>query len=154
MSESTGPAVVSSEDGAKDFTRQRKRINFRIDGDLFEAARALPGRTLTEFANRYSELSGVPAGRQLDVILESLELVLLPDSYKLFSDRFGDVRNPIELDQASEVILWLLGEYGLRPTQPSSNSAAGPERPESGTNSTDALPLPEHPSVTSPLTGS
>jgi hypothetical protein len=55
--------------------------------------------------------------------------------------RLGDLENPIELEQASEVMIWLLEKYGLRPTQPSSNSADGSGNPASGTNSTDAPQL-------------
>lgn len=158
MSESTGPLTgpidTGADDGEKDFTRAHARITFRIDGDRFEAARALPGRTLTEFAKRFSAIGKMATEQQVDGILEALGLVLLPDSATRISKRLGDLENPVELEQAMEVMMWLLGKYGLRPTQPSSNSASGPALPEPGTNSTDAPQLPAHPSLTSPPTGS
>lgn len=121
----------------KDFTRARERIEFVIDGDLFEAAPALPGKTLTEFAKRFADIADTDLSDRLDVFADALGMVLLPDSAALFTKRFEDLANPIELDQASEVIMWLLEQYGLRPTQPSSPSSSGPLSPASGTSSTD-----------------
>lgn len=151
--ELAGPGAAANGN-AKDFTKAHERITFRIDGDLFEAARALPGRVMTEFAKRFSDLGESPATDQLDVILEALSLVLLPESYARFDKRFGDLESPIELTQAVDVVMWLLEQYGMRPTQPSSGSASGPEVPASGTNSTDAQPQPEPTSPNSPPTGS
>jgi hypothetical protein len=96
----------------------------------------------------------MPVGAQVDAILDALGLVLLPDSAAAVAKRLGDLENPIELEQASEVMIWLLEKYGLRPTQPSSNSAGGPVSPVSGTNSTDVPQLPAPTSPTSPPTGS
>lgn len=138
----------------KSFTRERQRIQFEIDGDLFEAAPALPGQTLTEFANRFADVGTTPGVDQLSILTDALAMVLLPDSYAVFQKRFADLERPIELDQASDVVMWLLEQYGLRPTQPSSDSSDGPASPEPGTNSTDAPPQPESTSPTSPPTGS
>jgi len=147
MSESTGLVSGSTEDGVKDFTRAHERIRFRIEPDRFEAARALPGRTMTEFASRFEKIGAMPVTQQVDAILDALGLVLLPESAALFAKRLGDLENPIELEQASDVMIWLLEKYGLRPTQPSSNSADGSGNPASGTNSTDA---PQQPAPISP----
>jgi hypothetical protein len=124
----------------KDFTRKRERLTFRIDDDLFEATPALPGEVLVEFAKRFSDIDTVGLDQKLDVVKEALGLVLLPDSHTLFSKRFADLENPIEYEQASEVMSWLMEVYGRRPTQPSSPSPTGQPSPESGTSSTDAAP--------------
>ena len=65
-------------------------------------------------------------------------MVLLPESNALFQKRLEDLENPIGLEQAGSVIEWLLEHYGMRPTEPSSDSSTGPVSPASGTNSTDA----------------
>jgi hypothetical protein len=122
----------------KDFTRQRERLQFTIDGDVFEAAPALPGKTLTEFAKRFADIADTNLSDRLDVFADALGMVLLPDSAALFTKRFEDLAHPIELEQASDVIVWLLEQYGLRPTQPSSPSSSGQPSPVSGTSSTDA----------------
>lgn len=154
MSQTTGPQPGSTDDGVKDFTRKHERITFRIDADLFEAARALPGAVLTEFANRFQEIGSLPVGEQVSGILNAVGLVLLPESAAQFSKRLSDLENPVELEQSMEVMMWLLEKYGLRPTRPSSNSAAGPDSPASGTNSTDAPQQPEQISPTFRPTGS
>lgn len=144
MTETTG-------EGMKDFTRKRSPVTFRIDNDLFEAAAALPGETLVQFAKRFSDVGGTADTDRLNVILDALSMVLLPESAARFTKRFSDLENPIELDQASDVIVWLLERYGLRPTQPSSSSATGPQSLESGTSLTDGQPHQEPTSLHSPL---
>lgn len=132
----------------KDFTRKRERLTFRIDDDIFEAARAIPGDMLTEFTKRYANVGDAPLDQQLAVMKDALGLVLLPESHARFTKRLSDVENPIEAEQTAEVIQWLMGVYGNRPTQPSSPSATGPASPASGTSSTDAPP----PQVSIPAT--
>ena len=126
----------------KDFSRKRERLIFRIDDDIFEAATALPGKTLSRFATRFADIEKTPFDKQLDVFADALGMVLLPESNARFQKRLDDLENPIELEQASDVITWLLERYGLRPTEPSSDSSTGPTSPASGTNSTDAQPQP------------
>jgi hypothetical protein len=138
----TGTAPV------KDFTRTRKRLVFRIDDDDFEAATALPGKTLARFAARFANVENTPIEQQLDAFADALGMVLLPDSNALFQKRLDDLEHPIELEQASEVIQWLLEEYGLRPTEPSSPSSTGQPSPASGTSSTDG----QQPAVSIPAT--
>jgi len=126
----------------RDFSRKRKRLTFRIDDDIFEAAPALPGKTLGAFATRFADIEKVPVAQQLDVFAEALGLVLLPESNARFQKRLSDLEQPIELEQASDVVAWLMEEYGHRPTQPSSPSSTGLPSPASGTSSTDAQPQP------------
>lgn len=124
----------------KDFSRKRERLIFRIDDDIFEAATALPGKTLSRFATRFADIEKTPIDKQLDIFADALGMVLLPESNARFQKRLDDLENPIELEQASDVITWLLEHYGLRPTEPSSDSSTGPQNPEPGTSSTDAPP--------------
>ena len=134
---------TASPPPVKDFSRPHRQLQFRIDDDLFEAARALPGKTLARFATRFADVDKAPADKQLDVFTEALGMVLLPESNARFQKRLDDLEKPIELEQASDVITWLLEEYGLRPTQPSQPSSTGPASPASGTSSTDAQPPQE-----------
>lgn len=128
---------VPTEGPVRDFTRKRTRLLFRIDDDLFEAAPALPGKTLGTFASRFSDIQKAPVAKQLDIFAEALGLVLLPESNARFQKRLDDLEQPIELEQASDVITWLMEAYGHRPTEPSSPSSTGPASPVSGTSSTD-----------------
>jgi hypothetical protein len=126
----------------KDFTRKREQIRFTIDGDRFEAAPAVPAEVLVEFANRFSGTSaGVgDSADTFGTVMSVLELVLVPESYERLRARAGDRANPVEIDQLSDVILWLLEQYGLRPTQPPSSSATGPASLASGTSSMASTP--------------
>ena len=141
---------LTPADGApvKDFSRARERHIFRIDDDVFEAATALPGKVLARFAARFSDIDNTPADKQLDAITDALGMVLLPASNALFQKRLDDLQTPIELEQATDVIQWLLEQYGLRPTEPSSDSSSGLPSLASGTSSTDAA----QPQVSIPAT--
>jgi hypothetical protein len=138
----TQPIPTETATPVKDFSRKRERLVFRIDDDIFEAATALPGKTLARFAARFADIEHTPIDKQLDAFADALGMVLLAESNALFQKRLDDLENPIELEQASDVIQWLLEKYGLRPTEPSSDSSTGPASPEPGTSSTDA-PQPQ-----------
>lgn len=124
----------------RDFTEKHERLLFRIDDDVFEAARTLPGKTLARFASRFNGIETATVDKQLDAFADALSMVLLPDSNSLFQKRLEDLENPIGLEQASDVITWLLEHYGVRPTQPSSDSSSGQPSPEPGTSLTGAAP--------------
>jgi hypothetical protein len=88
------------------------------------------------------------------LLKQALKFVLLPESYERFSARLKDRHNPIDDDQLADVVLWLLEQYGLRPTAPSQPSSDGSPSPESGTSSTEST-QPEAPtSEASQPTGS
>jgi len=122
----------------KDFSRKRERHIFRIDGDTFEAATAVPGMVLARFAALFNDIEKSAPDKAMRAITDALGMVLLPESNALFQKRLDDLERPIELEQASDVITWLLEQYGLRPTEPSSPSSPGLPSPASGTSSTDA----------------
>lgn len=129
------------EQTTKSFSRNRPKIQFEVDGDIFTAASGLPAGTLAEFGVRYADAaSDKGIKEQFETLSQVLSLVLLPDSYALFSERLSDRTRPIDLDQLNDVIVWLLEQYGLRPTVPSSDSSSGSPLPEPGTSSTDGAP--------------
>jgi hypothetical protein len=137
---------------ARDFSRKRKRLNFTIDGEEFEAAPGLPGDIYAEFVTLYSSTGETDTYQQQhDALKQALGIVLLDDSYTRFAARLADKTNPIDDDQMSDVILWLLEEYAARPTQPSPDSSDGPASPASGTPSTantqpvESISLPSQP---------
>lgn len=150
------PAPPASQGaGPRDFSRKRKLIHFTVDDDVFEAAPAIPADLLVEFAVRYEQATGVDSLQETaDMLTGVLELVLLPDSYTLLRARLKDRARPVELDQLDEIIQYLMGEYGLRPTQVSPSSSDGPPTPESGTSSTESTPAEASTSSPSLPTGS
>ena len=147
--------AAAAPPAARDFSRKRKRLNFTIDGEEFEAAPGLPGDIYAEFVTTYSSTADTETYQeQHDALKQALSLVLLDESYERFQARLRDKTNPIDDDQMSDVVIWLLGEYGNRPTQPSQPSSDGPASPESGTSSTENTPHAESTSATSQPTDS
>ena len=129
----------------KDFSRPRTRVAFTIDGDTFEAPPAIPAEVFMEYAERYSQLQARDDDQRnpremIDAMKGVLAIVLYPQSYELFVHRMRDPNKPIDLAQVQDVIVWLMEQYGMRPTVPSSESSTGPAAPESGTSWTGSTP--------------
>jgi len=126
----------------KDFSKAREQISFEIDGETFEAAEAIPADVLAEGV---TVLNGVDpetatATDQIGALKSFMEMCLFPESYERFSYRMGNKANPIDLDQVDQVASWLVEQYGMRPTQPSSDSTDGSPSPVPGTTSTASIP--------------
>lgn len=122
----------------RDFTRERKKIEFQVDSDLFQAKSPIPAQTLVDFAKKFVSLGTASTiEEQLAAFDAVLELVLMPDSLKTFRARMNDALEPVSIEQVEEIITWLFEEYGMRPTELPSDSSDGPASPGSGTNSTE-----------------
>lgn len=146
----TEPTV--SPPPVKDFSRPRKRLQFRIDDDLFVPAPVLPGDVYAEFVTLYNRTGSVESYQeQHDLLKSALQIALLPESWDRFAARLRDKTNPIDDDQMADAVLYLLEAYGLRPTQPSQPSSDGPVSPVSGTSSTASThPLESTSAVSQP----
>jgi hypothetical protein len=122
----------------RDFTRERKKIEFQVDDDTFTAKSPIPAQTLIDFAAKFTSLSQASSvEEQLAAFNGVLDLVLMPQSLEVFRRRMSDPEEPIAIDQVEEIITWLFEEYGLRPTEPPSDSSDGQASLESGTGSTE-----------------
>jgi hypothetical protein len=125
----------------RDFTRQPRVIEFKIDDDIFRCHPRLPAQTLIDFTLEVEKLGDEMTSEQgIETLIGTLKMVLIPDSYKRFHDRMSDVDYPIELPQANEIIQWVMGEYGMRPTESPEASSNGQPSPASGTNLTESTP--------------
>lgn len=138
----------------KSFTRVRKPVEFEIDDEKFDAVPALPADTMMEMTTEFAAMDEGDPEESIKAMLAVLEKFLLPDSFRRFRARMGDKQRPIEFPQVQEVIFWLLEQYGMRPTEQSSDSADGLPNPASGTNSTASTPVVESISLPSPLISS
>lgn len=148
-------AMAATPPAARDFSKKRKRLDFTIDTDTFDAAVALPGDIYAEFVTLYNKTGDVETYQdQHDLLKSALQLALLPESWDRFAARLKDKTRPIDDDQMADVVLWLLEEYGMRPTQPSQPSSDGPASPESGSSSTENTQPAESTSPTSQPTAS
>jgi hypothetical protein len=153
----------------KDFTKQARVVEFTLDGDVFRGKPHLPAQTMIDFTLKVGEMDEESASAKdgMDTMMECLQMVLMPDSFKRFRERMKDPAAdvgpdaaaspdfvPIELEQVTEILDWVMGEYGLRPTKPSEDSSPGLSSQESGTSSTDSTSDVASTSATSPSTGS
>lgn len=127
---------MTSESPIKDFSKRRKLIRFKIDEDTFEAAPAIPAEILTDFVVQFSDVENLPVDSRVKALAEVLEMILKPESFTRFKTRLRDRESPIDIDQLNDIIIWLMEQYGQRPTQPSTDLPPGQLSPESGTNLT------------------
>jgi hypothetical protein len=138
----------------KDFSRDRELINFTIDGDKFDCVPAIPAKTLMEMTSDFAGMDDDDPTQAIKAMMTVLEKFLLPASFALFERRMGDQARPIEFPQVNDVIMWLMEQYGMRPTEQSEPSAAGLPLPEPGTTSTGSTPDVVSISLPSPQTSS
>jgi hypothetical protein len=139
----------------RDFTRQPKVIEFKIDDDVFRCHPRLPAQVLMDFAVQADAMGDNPSGQQgMDAMVSVLQATLIPEHFTRFRERMRSPERPIDFEQVSEIVPWIMEEYGLRPTEPSESSSDGPSSPASGTSSTASTPAVELISASSPLIAS
>jgi hypothetical protein len=142
---------MMSEVVIKDFSHSLEPKKFRINDDVFEASPEMPLgmiQDLAKFMVSRDELSG----KGLEVLLELFDALLFDASAAKFRERTKDKEKPIGVSHAIEIVPWLLEQYGLRPTQPSSPSSNGSDDGITGTNLTDGRSLAELMQLSSQLT--
>ena len=141
-----------------DFSIPDEPKRFRVAPDVFEAPAVIPAKTLRRFAAMAEGLA--TAGEDFDSLIDSIAeamKAILPGepgekfALRLLSDGAPGSPAPIDLKrQVVPILHWLLEQYGLRPTQPSSASADGSTdgtaaetTPNDGTDSTAGPSQPE-----------
>ena len=138
----------------KDFTAQPRVVEFKINDDVFRGKPYIAAQTMIDFTLGIDKLGDdISAQQGFDILSESLQLVLMPDSYKRFRDRMRDPSSPdfaemtgqppIDLPLVNSVVEWIMEEYGMRPPTSPASSSTGSPSPESGTNSTVSVPVGE-----------
>lgn len=118
----------------KDFGRKRKTIAFSIGEDnVFSCVPALSLPAMQEIAGLAQDFTVETA---VDHFVDFFNLVLVPESAAKFEDKMRNDRlDPIDQEQALDIMLWVLEQYGVRPTQPSSDSSDGSQTGDGGTPS-------------------
>lgn len=148
----------------RDFSLPMDPVRFRIDPDTFDAPALLSPMALKKAAALHTQLGamddvGSDIDRTLNLVADMFAVFLPGRSGALFKARLltegrdADPDNgrpdpdppPIDLTrQALPVLYWLLEQYGLRPTGPSSPSPNGStdgqmDTLNGGTSSTDGV---------------
>ncbi len=130
----------------RDFTVKRRRIHFVIDGEEFDARKALSVAKLqaamTKFRSAQGEVEAVTADTILEKLSGALELVLKPESYQRFIIMMNDEDRdePIDVPQLMDIFQWLIGQYSVRPTEALPDSSTSSETDNAGTDSPAGAP--------------
>jgi hypothetical protein len=130
---------TSTTSAPRDFSSRAKNITFTADGDTFYGVPRVATGLLTDMVasiNRATEMND-----KIDAVLGFFDITLIDESVALIKSRMRDKNNPLELQQALDIIDYLVEVYATRPTQPSPNSSDGSTTEATGTSSTAGVPL-------------
>lgn len=125
----------------KHFEQRTEPIPFSIGDrdDVYYAAPELPGGYLGDLVMRYEDAkSQTDAKKQLDMLFDLLESLLLDEGAERFKTRLNDKMKPIGMRALMKLFNWLFEQYGMRPTEPSPDSPGGADDGTSGTPSTES----------------
>ena len=118
----TGPAI-------KDFTlANMEPKQFQIDNDVFKAPAIMSPVTLAKLAKLHTELSvdATNVEQTLRQLGAMFKLFLPGPSGERFAERLQSETEPLDIQrQVMPALYWLLEQYGMRPTRPSSPSPNG-----------------------------
>jgi hypothetical protein len=124
-----------NDDGIRDFT-SHVNVKFRIDDDVFTGVVGIPANDLMHFGSLFDGVSDSDLADKPDAFKQMFELILDHASAMVFIARMSDKTKPITLTQIMDVLPWLMEQYGMRPSQPSSESSSGSANPDDGTSLT------------------
>lgn len=128
----------------KDFTKKKPPVEFQIDDDIFIAPSVLPVPTMQELADVAGSIKNETDNKKLFEKLTGIyDVILTEKSAARFQERVKSKTEPIDINQLVDIMMWLLEEYGLRPTQPSLDSSPGAPSETPGTPSTAGAPSAE-----------
>ena len=127
----------------RDFTLPMEPIRFRVDEDEFAAPAFLSPVVLKRFAAKFAEVQPLLANPMADIDaamtgFADLFVTLIPgESGQRLHDRLLSEDHPIDLTrQALPILFYLMEQWGLRPTAPSSSSPDGSPTLSEDTSST------------------
>lgn len=133
-----------------DFSISRKSKPFKVDEDVFHAHPIIPIPAMQDMVRAARDMSKLlsPESGDIDAMVEGIAKifdVLLPeDEAHRMRERINSRDGRVAIDlrlQLMPIINHLMGAYGLRPTEPSSDSSAGSPDDGSGTTSPVGVPL-------------
>lgn len=109
-----------SEDSVlfKDFSDDRKPVLFSAQGERYEAFPALSIETVQELT---LIANGIDESNILDGLDKFFSMVMDDDNLIRIKAQMRNKANPLTTTQAVDVMNWILEQYGLRPSQSSSD---------------------------------
>lgn len=122
----------------KDFTGPNEPIQFKIHDELFTAFEDIPLKHLGKLADLGAQLEagGDDNNAAVNKMIRLFEKFLEPESFVRFQAALnGEGPVVVGINRIKLIIPWLMEQYGLRPTEPSSGSST--TSIESGESSMD-----------------
>jgi hypothetical protein len=132
---------VNVTEDMMDFSLPPRNLKFKVDNDIFEAVPELATEQALRFADdaEVMEDESSTAQQRLDVVKKLFHLVLLPESAERLIARLSDPANPIGPERFQKILMYLMEQYGLRPTEPDEDSLSGSEVRANGTSLTESV---------------
>lgn len=120
----------------RDFSRAPRKLEFSADGETYECFSAVVPVTLQEML----KLSQEHLEEDFSRIADFFDMCATPEVAGRIRARLTP-GNPLPLDlyQSIQIVVWLIEEYGQRPTMPSVTSTDGSQTGENGISSTDGV---------------
>lgn len=145
-------------DGTTDFTPERRRPTFKIHGETYYGKIEVPTGPMLKYSARMEHLDDADTETQVRETMGMFRLMLVKDSADRFighlhlvpadaddatieriADEADGDDDAIGIETYMHTQEWLMEQYGMAPTQPSSESSDGsPTSPGDGSRSTES----------------
>jgi hypothetical protein len=136
--------TVSRDVGVMDFTPTTQAKRWRFYDDVFELAPELPIAVALRYQSKVAHMAEgkLTGDEQLELMTEVIEWGLVKKDRTRFRRLFSDeAEHPLGLTTFNRLLPWMFEQFGLRPTEPSPESADGSPSPDGGMNSTVSWPV-------------
>lgn len=128
---------MSDEVEIRDFSKKRVAIEFKINGVTLRAKPAIGMATAQRVLHLREAMKNATDGGKLAKLGELFAALLHSDSHADIGRILADEDNPVDPEQLTDMINYVMEKQGLRPTQPSSESSGSPDSGEPGTRGED-----------------
>lgn len=117
----------------KDFSKKRERIEFKINGVVLRAKPAIGLTTAQRVVDMRDKMNATTGGEKLALLDELFVALLHSASHADIRAVLADEDDPVDPEQLSDMINYVMEKQGLRPTVPSSESSESSSNGELGT---------------------
>lgn len=125
----------------KDFSRARPKIQFQVDDHIYYGIDAMPAEDMVDILAKLQGVNDDDIHQVYAMVQHVARELMDKPSADIFVQRMGrGSERPIDFEQANEIVMWLMEQYGGRPTMPSGSSGVGLPSPTSGQSLTGSTP--------------